>query len=126
MLISDIMKADQNIIPFIEGVKNPQKFILGGHDGIIALGIRVAVKGLGGIHNQGVEKYVGDLGRIRLHQGCFCLLIAANGFLPPEIRSCLLVALDQLDRLIVIITCGQPVRFKNQLADPVLDGGLRI
>lgn len=63
------MDADQHIALLVHILQYLEKFILGGHDRVIVGAVRVPVKGLGGIHDKGVEKNVGDSVHIGWNQG---------------------------------------------------------
>ena len=63
----------------VHGQKDLLKFLLGGHHLIVAVLFPVSVKGLGGVHNQGVEEYMGYLVWIDPYQSGFGGLVLSDG-----------------------------------------------
>ena len=116
-LISHIVDAHQHVAPVVHGLDDLQKFIFGGHHLVIAVLPGVSVKSLGGVHDQGVEKYVGDFRHIRPYQSGFRGFVAGDGRL-----NFLLIGVFALrqkgDGGVVVIAHGQTVRLPDQSVRP--------
>ena len=108
-----IVDAHQDIAPVVHGLKNFQEFIPGGHHLIVAVLHGVAVKGLGGVHDQRVEEHMGDFRRVGPDQGGFCGLILADGLGHLRLAGVLAVV-EKVDGGVVVVPHGQAVRLGDE------------
>ena len=114
LFIGHVVEAHQHVTALVHGVQNALKLVRCGHHGIVALGIRIPVKGLGRVHDQGVEENVGDLGVIRFHHRVLGGQIAVYGLLTAGVRGSGGIALHQGHGPVVVVTGGQPVGLGDQ------------
>ena len=79
--MGQVVEPDQHVAAFIHLLQDRQKFLLCRHDLVVAVGVRVPVKGLRVIHNKGVEEYMRNRGNIGADQGPFYFFIRSGRLL---------------------------------------------